>query len=187
MPAAPMRRRRRGQDLGPLHGLPTAHKDLQSTKGIRTTFGSRIYKDFVPDEDSPLVERVAKAGTIKSWQDEHAGVRIANIFNEVFGSHTQSLRLFEDLRRKQRRRQAVSLVYGMLPIADGSDMGGSLRNPASFCNVVGLRPSAGRVPSWPAGRGWFTQAWKGRWLAPSPTWHSFFPRLPVPMRGRRSL
>ena len=146
----------RGGIVGPLHGLPIAHKDLQPTKGIRTTFGSPIYKDFVPTEDSLLVERLRNAGAIvvgkTNTPEFGAG---SQTFNPVFGS---TLNPYDRSKTcgGSSGGAAVALATGMLPIADGSDMGGSLRNPASFCNVVGLRPSPGRVPTWPAATAWST-------------------------------
>ena len=144
----------RGEAIGPLHGLPIAHKDLQITKGIRTTFGSPIYKDFIPAEDSLLVERIRQAGAIlvgkTNTPEFGAG---SQTFNPVFGATRNPY----DTTRTcggSSGGGAVALACGMLPLADGSDMGGSLRNPASFCGVVGLRPSAGRVPTWPARLGW---------------------------------
>ena len=140
----------KGGQLGPLHGLPIAHKDLQPTKGVRTTFGSRIYKDFVPTEDSLLVERVREAGAIllgkTNTPEFGAG---SQTFNEVFGATRNPYGLTQTCGGSSGGA-AVALACRMLPLADGSDMGGSLRNPASFCNVVGFRPSPGRVPSWPA-------------------------------------
>jgi amidase len=139
-----------GHPLGPLHGLPTAHKDLQLTRGIRTTFGSRIFKDFVPDQDSPLVERMKSAGAIMlgktNTPEFGAG---SQTFNEVFGA---TLNPWDTTKTcgGSSGGAAVALACQMVPIADGTDLGGSLRNPASFCNVVGLRPSAGRVPVLPA-------------------------------------
>jgi amidase len=145
-----------GHDIGPLHGLPIAHKDLQPTAGIRTTFGSPIFKDFVPSEDSLVVERLRQAGAIvvgkTNTPEFGAG---SQTFNPVFGA---TLNPYD--RGKtcggSSGGAAVALATGMLPIADGSDMGGSLRNPASFSNVVGLRPSPGRVPSWPTEAAWST-------------------------------
>jgi amidase len=145
-----------GRDVGPLHGLPIAHKDLQPTSGIRTTFGSPIYNDFVPSEDSLLVDRLRRAGAIvvgkTNTPEFGAG---SQTFNPVFGS---TLNPYDHTRTcgGSSGGAAVALATGMLPIADGSDMGGSLRNPASFCNVVGLRPSPGRVPVWPAVTAWST-------------------------------
>jgi amidase len=140
---------RRGP-LGPLHGLPIAHKDLALTAGIRTTFGSPIFSDFVPEEDELFVERVRAAGAIvvgkTNTPEFGAG---SQTFNPVFGPTRNPF----DLGRTAGGSSggaAAALACGMVPIADGSDLGGSLRNPASFCNVVGFRPSPGRVPSWPS-------------------------------------
>jgi amidase len=142
------------REIGPLHGLPIAHKDLQPTNGIRTTFGSPIYRDFVPAEDSLLVERLRHAGAIvvgkTNTPEFGAG---SQTFNPVFGA---TLNPYDRTKTcgGSSGGAAVALATGMLPIADGSDMGGSLRNPASFCGVVGLRPSPGRVPSWPTTTAW---------------------------------
>ncbi len=136
-----------GRATGLLHGLPIAHKDLQLTKGIRTTFGSRIFRDFVPDLDSPLVECIRNAGaiTIGKTNTPEFGAG-SQTYNEVFGV---TLNPF-DLTRTcggSSGGAAVSLACHMLPIADGTDLGASLRNPAAFCNVVGFRPSEGLVPA----------------------------------------
>jgi amidase len=129
--------------------LPHAVKDLVSTAGIRTTFGSRIYKDFVPDSDALIVERLRAAGAIiigkTNVPEFGAG---SQTFNEVFGPTLNPY----DLTRTcggSSGGAAVALACGMVPLADGSDLGGSLRNPASFCNVVGFRPSIGRIPIHP--------------------------------------
>jgi amidase len=135
-----------GESLGPLHGLPTAVKDLTLTKGIRTTFGSPIYKDNVPDRDAIIVERIKKAGAIiigkTNTPEFGAG---SNTFNPVFGA---TLNPYDTSKTcgGSSGGAGVSLACRMLPIADGTDLGGSLRNPANFNNVVGLRPSPGRVP-----------------------------------------
>jgi amidase len=143
-----------GESIGPLHGLPIAHKDLQLTKGMRTTFGSRILQDSVPEEDSLLVERVGRAGAVAvgktNTPEFGAG---SQTFNEVFGATRNPYDLTKTCGGSSGGA-AVALACNMLPIADGSDMGGSLRNPASFCSVVGLRPSPGRVPVWPAPLAW---------------------------------
>ncbi len=139
-----------GESLGVLHGLPIAIKDLVRTRGIRTTFGSRIYRDFVPDEDALHVERLKTAGAIvvgKSNTPEFGAG--SQTFNEVFGA-THNPYDLDKTCGGSSGGAAVALATGMVPLADGSDLGGSLRNPASFCNVVGFRPSAGRVPSSPA-------------------------------------
>src|SRR5690242_16411096 len=144
----------RGEATGPLFGLPVAHKDLIRTRGVRTTFGSPIYRDFVPDEDSLLVERLRAAGAIMvgktNTPEFGAG---SQTFNPVFG---RTLNPYDPTKTcgGSSGGAAVALACGMLPIADGSDTGGSLRNPASFCNVVGLRTSPGRVPVWPRELAW---------------------------------
>ena len=138
-----------GADLGPLHGLPIAHKDLELTAGIRTTMGSPLLADFVPSVDGLVVQRLRRAGavTIGKTNTPELGAG-SQTFNPVFGATRNPY----DLARTcggSSGGAAVALAAHMIPIADGSDMGGSLRNPASFCNVVGMRPSYGRVPSWP--------------------------------------
>ncbi len=146
----------RGEDPGPLAGLPVAHKDLAVTRGVRTTFGSPIFRDFVPDVDAIIVERLKKAGAVSlgktNTPEFGAG---SQTFNKVFGATRNPYDLSKTCGGSSGGA-AVSLACGMLPIADGSDLGGSLRNPASFCNVAGLRPSAGRVPNWPSLAAWFS-------------------------------
>ncbi|HPQ44331.1 MAG TPA: amidase [Syntrophales bacterium] len=151
----------RGDDLGPLFGLPVAHKDLTMTKGMRTTFGSKIFRDFIPEDDSLIVERLKKAGaiTIGKTNTPEFGAG-SQTFNEVFGETANPYDTTKTCGGSSGGA-AVALACGMLPIADGSDMGGSLRNPASFCNVVGLRPSPGRIPVWPSLAGWFPLSVEG--------------------------
>ena len=145
----------RGNEVGPLHGLPVAHKDLVNTKGIRTTSGSPIFKDFVPDQDALIVERLKKAGaiTVGKTNTPEFGAG-SQTYNEVFGETLNPYDITKTCGGSSGGA-AVALACGMVPIADGSDMGGSLRNPANFCNVVGFRTSPGRVPVWPALLGWF--------------------------------
>jgi amidase len=145
----------RGEDPGVLAGLPVAHKDLVLTRGIRTTFGSPIYRDFVPDQDSVIVERLRDAGavTVGKTNTPEFGAG-SQTFNPVFGATCNPYNLTRTCGGSSGGA-AAALASGMLPIADGSDLGGSLRNPASFCNVVGLRPSSGRVPAWPGLSAWF--------------------------------
>lgn len=139
-----------GEDLGPLHGLPIAHKDMVPTKGIRTTLGSPIFADHVPDFDALLVQRLKAAGALtigKTNTPEFAAG--SHTFNPVFGT---TLNPYDTTKTcgGSSGGAAVALATGMLPIADGSDMGGSLRNPGNFNNIVGFRNSPGRVPNWPA-------------------------------------
>jgi amidase len=136
----------RGEFFGPLHGLPVVHKDLEETKGIRTTYGSPIFADYVPDFDTPIVERIRAAGAVligkTNTPEFGAG---SQTFNPVFGATRNPWDLTKTCGGSSGGA-AVALACGMVPIADGSDMGGSLRNPASFCSVVGFRSSPGRVP-----------------------------------------
>jgi len=147
---------RRGAAVGPLAGLPIAYKDMVETKGIRTTFGSPIYADNVPGRDHAIVERLKAAGAItlgKTNTPEFAAG--SQTFNPVFGT---TLNPYDtDMTcGGSSGGAAVAVACGMLPFADGSDLGGSLRNPGSFNNVVGLRPTPGRVPYWPAQDVWGT-------------------------------
>jgi amidase len=151
----------RKQKLGPLHGLPAAHKDLVETKGIRTTFGSPLYKDFVPQQDDLIVERLRRAGvvTIGKTNTPEFGAG-SQTFNKVFGTTHNPYDLTKTCGGSSGGA-AVALACGMVPVADGSDTGGSLRNPAAFCNVVGFRPSIGRVPNPKAAFAWSTLSTSG--------------------------
>ena len=140
----------RGDEPGLLHGLPVAHKDLADTAGVRTTYGSRLFADNVPERDALVVSRMAAAGAISlgktNTPEFGAG---SHTVNQVFGATRNPY----DTSRSAGGSSggaAAALAARMICLADGSDLGGSLRNPASFCNVVSLRPSPGRVPSWPA-------------------------------------
>ena len=151
----------RGEPLGPLHGLPVAHKDLTWTKGIRTTFGSRLFERFVPDADALIVERLRAAGaiTIGKTNVPEFGAG-SQTFNALFGATRNPYDITKTCGGSSGGA-AVALATGMVPIADGNDLGGSLRNPAGFCNVVGFRPSPGRVPNWPSLAPWFPLAVHG--------------------------
>ncbi len=145
-----------GAPLGPLHGLPFAVKDTHAVAGWRTTYGSPIFASHVPTADELLVERIRRAGVVllgKTNTPEFAAG--SHTFNRVYGTTRNPV----DRTRSAGGSSggaAAALASGMVPLADGSDMGGSLRNPASFCGVVGLRPSLGRVPEWPHYNQWET-------------------------------
>jgi amidase len=145
-----------GAFVGPLHGLPFAVKDTHALRGWRTTYGSPIHADSVADHDDLLVERIREAGAVfvgKTNVPEFAAG--SHTFNPVFGVTRNPV----DPSRSAGGSSggaACALRSGMVPLADGSDMGGSLRNPASFCGVVGMRPSLGRVPEWPLYNQWET-------------------------------
>jgi amidase len=139
---------------GPLHGLPIAVKDLEDTAGMRTTYGSELFADHVPAEDSLVVERLRAAGAIvigkTNTPEFGAG---SQTFNPVFGATRNPY----DLTRTPGGSSggaAAAVAAGMLPFADGSDLGASVRNPAAFCNLVGLRPSPGRIPQAGPGDPW---------------------------------
>jgi amidase len=139
----------RGAAPGLLHGLPVAHKDLHDTAGVRTTYGSPLFADYVPAVDDLVVQRMAAAGAISlgktNTPEFGAG---SHTVNPVFGATRNPY----DLGRSAGGSSggaAAALAARLICLADGSDLGGSLRNPASFCNVVGFRPSPGRVPKWP--------------------------------------
>jgi len=151
----------RKEPLGPLHGLPVAHKDLLETRGIRTTFGSPLYKDNIPTVDDIVVERMRKAGAIilgKTNTPEFGSG--SQTFNTVFGATHNPYDLTKTCGGSSGGA-AVALACGLVPVASGSDTGGSLRNPAAFCNVVGFRPSIGRVPNPNAAFAWSTLSTSG--------------------------
>jgi amidase len=149
------------EKLGPLHGLPVAHKDLRETRGIRTTFGSPLFKDYIPTENDIVVERLQRAGAITlgktNTPEFGAG---SQTFNKVFGATHNPYDLTKTCGGSSGGA-AVALACGLVPVADGSDTGGSLRNPAAFCNIVGFRPSSGRVPNPKAAFGWSTLSTSG--------------------------
>lgn len=143
-----------GDTPGLLHGLPTVYKDLHETAGMRTTLGSKIFKDWVPDRNTLIVQRMMDAGAVTVGKSNTPEFGVGSqTFNEVFGA-TRNPYDLSKTSGGSSGGAAAALAAGMVPIADGSDMGGSLRNPASFCNVVGFRTSGGRVPVWPAAAAW---------------------------------
>lgn len=180
----------RGEDVGPLHGLVVAHKDLLPTKGMRTTFGSPLFKDFVPTEDAAVAARMREAGAIRLGKtnvpEMGAG---SHTFNPIFGA-THNPYDTDKSAGGSSGGATAALASGLLSLADGSDTGGSLRNPASFCNVVGLRSAAGRVSRAPLVTGWLTLAVAGalgRTVADTALLQSvlagFDPRDPISLPG----
>lgn len=131
---------------GPLQGLPIAVKDLEDTAGMRTTYGSPLFADHVPTSDSLLVERLRRAGAViigkTNTPEFGAG---SQTFNPVFGATRNPY----DVSRTPGGSSggaAAAVAAGMIPFADGSDLGASVRNPAAFCGLYGLRPTPGRIP-----------------------------------------
>jgi amidase len=143
-----------GDELGLLHGVPIGIKDLTPTAGIRTTFGSPLHADHVPDEDAAVVKRIKQAGAIvvgkTNTPEFGAG---ANTVNRLFGATRNPWDLALTVGGSSGGG-AAALASGMLPLAEGTDFGGSLRVPAAFCGVVGLRPTAGLVPRYPTPLPW---------------------------------
>ncbi len=139
----------RGEDLGPLHGIPFSVKDLTLTKGVRTTFGSKVFEHFIPQEDGLIVERMKNAGAIligkTNTPEFGAG---ANTYNALFGATRNPWKLTHTCGGSSGG-SAVALACGLGPLATGSDLGGSLRIPAAFCGVVGFRTTAGLIPIYP--------------------------------------
>jgi len=137
----------RGEYLGWMHGFPHAVKDLEPTRGIRTTMGSPLFKNFIPHHDSIMVERIRRAGAIIIGKTNVPEFGLGSqTYNPVFGT---TLNAYDQSKTAggSSGGAAVALALKMLPVADGGDHGGSLRNPAAWNNVFGFRTSAGRVPS----------------------------------------
>jgi amidase len=144
----------RGDKLGALHGLPVVIKDITPTAGIRTTYGSPLFKDNVPAEDAEAVRRLKAAGAIvlgKTNTPEFAAG--ANTFNEVFGV-TRNPWNPALSPAGSSGGSAVAVASGMVPLAQGTDFGCSIRMPASFCGIVGIRPTPGLTPNWPMPLAW---------------------------------
>jgi amidase len=140
----------RGQAVGPLHGLPFAFKDLQAATGFPYTRGSTIFRNAMPAEDSALVARLRKAGVLAIGKTNAPEFGMgSHTFNKVYGTTFNPYDLAKSAGGSSGGA-AAAIATGMLPFADGSDNGGSLRNPGNFNNIVGMRPSVGLVPLAPA-------------------------------------
>ena len=150
------RRLARGEDAGPLAGVPVGIKDMTPVAGLRTTYGCRLYADHVPEEDALVVRRLRAAGAVvvgKTNTPEFAAG--ANTFNDVFGA-TRNPWDPALSAGGSTGGGAAGLATGMFALAEGTDLGGSLRIPAAFCGVTGLRPSPGLVPTEPTDWAWDT-------------------------------
>ncbi len=183
----------RGDLVGPLHGLPVGVKDLTETTGIRTTYGSPLYRDFVPDHDALVVERMKSAGAIVVGKTNTPEFGMgSHTFNPVFGATLNPYDVTKTCGGSTGGG-AVALACGMAPLASGTDIGGSVRNPANFCNVVGIRPSPGRVPNGSSAQlGWSTLGVSGPMArnvadcAPAVSDFNRTVRRPVPKTSRRA-
>lgn len=143
------RRAARGEKRGPLHGLPFAFKDVEAAVGFPFTRGSLIYKDDMPTEDAVLVERLRNAGVLPIGKTNTPEFGMgSHTYNKVYGT---TLNPYDPTKSAggSSGGAAAALATGLLPLADGSDLGGSLRNPGNFNNIVGFRPTVGLVPTAP--------------------------------------
>ena len=144
----------KGEPLGPIHGLPVGIKDLQLTAGMRTTFGSLVYKDNVPTEDELMIRRLRAAGGIIMGKTNTPEFGTgANTINRVQGATVNPFDLSLSASGSSGG-SAAALAVDMVPLATGSDLGGSVRTPASFCGIVGHRPSPGACPTELAAEAW---------------------------------
>jgi amidase len=151
----------KGGRVGPLHGLPWAFKDLESALGFPFTRGSLIYKDFMAAEDTVLVERIRNAGAVVIGKTNVPEFGMgSHSYNKVYGVTRNPYDLSKTAGGSSGGAGAA-LATGMLPLADGSDLGGSLRNPANFNNIVAIRPSVGLVPTAPSQLPWVGFSVKG--------------------------
>jgi len=151
----------KGERVGPLHGLPFAFKDLEEAVGFPCTRGSPIFKDDMPKADTVVVERLRRAGVVPIGKTNVPEFGMgSHTYNKVYGTTVNPYDLTKSAGGSSGGAGAA-LATGMLPLADGSDLGGSLRNPANFNNVVAIRPTVGLVPEAPTGMPFVGFAVKG--------------------------
>src|SRR6266511_786247 len=147
---------RRNAAVGPLHGIPVGIKDVTLTKGMRTTFGSKLFEQHVPDEDAVVVERLKAAGAIILGKTNTPEFAFGpNTVNAVFGA-TRNPWNPSLTAGGSSGGSAAALATGMCPLAEATDLGGSLRSPASYCGVVGFRTTPGLIPRYPSVLAWDT-------------------------------
>ena len=152
---------RRGGAVGPLHGIPVGIKDITLTKGMRTTFGSKLFEDYVPDEDAAVVERLRAAGAIVLGKTNTPEFAFGpNTVNAVFGATRNPWNLALSAGGSSGG-SAAALATGMCAIAQGTDLGGSLRGPAALCGVVGFRTTPGLIPRYPEVLAWDSYSVEG--------------------------
>jgi Asp-tRNA(Asn)/Glu-tRNA(Gln) amidotransferase A subunit family amidase len=144
----------RGATLGVLHGLPISFKDLTATAGIRTTMGSRIFEHWVPEEDAVVVERARQAGAVLLGKTNTPEFGCKGVTDNLVFGHTRNPWKLDRIAGGSSGGAAAAIAAGLGPLAEGSDLAGSIRIPAAVCGVVGFKPSLGRVPLWPALNGW---------------------------------
>jgi aspartyl-tRNA(Asn)/glutamyl-tRNA(Gln) amidotransferase subunit A len=151
----------RGDELAPLHGIPVAIKDLEPTKGVRTTSGSKIYENLVPDYDAILVERLKAAGAIMLGKTNTPEFGFMGVTDNLLFGPTRNPWNLERHAGGSSGGSAAAVAAGMGQLAQGGDSGGSIRIPSSFCGVFGVKPSFGRVPRGPGSPDWQTLSSKG--------------------------
>ena len=152
---------RRGATLPPLHGVPVGIKDVTPTRGLRTTFGSKLFETYEPDHDALVVERLRAAGAIVIGKTNTPEFAFGpNTVNAVFGATRNPWNL-ELTAGGSSGGSAAALVSGMCTLAEGTDLGGSLRGPASYCGVVGFRTTPGLIPRYPSVLAWDTYSVEG--------------------------
>jgi Asp-tRNA(Asn)/Glu-tRNA(Gln) amidotransferase A subunit family amidase len=144
----------RGEAPGVLHGLPISFKDLTATAGIRTTMGSRIFEHWVPDEDAIVVERARRAGAVVLGKTNTPEFGCKGVTDNLVFGHTRNPWNLDRIAGGSSGGAAAAVAAGLGPLAEGSDLAGSIRIPAAVCGVVGFKASLGRVPLWPALNGW---------------------------------
>jgi len=151
----------KGVNLGALHGIPVSVKDLVFTKGVRTTFGSHIYEDFIPDADDVVVERLKAAGAIVMGKTNTPEFGFMGVTDNLLFGLTRNPWNLERHAGGSSGGAAAAVVAGMGPLAVGTDGGGSIRIPSSFCGAFGMKPSYGRVPRGPGFPEWQTLSHTG--------------------------
>jgi amidase len=152
---------KRGATLPPLFGVPVGIKDVTPTRGLRTTYGSKLFESHVPDEDALVVQRLRAAGAIVIGKTNTPEFAFGpNTVNAVFGATRNPWNLTRTAGGSSGG-SAAALASGMCPLAHGSDLGGSLRGPASFCGVVGFRTTPGLIPRYPSVLAWDTYSVDG--------------------------
>ena len=144
----------RGEGAGVLHGLPISFKDLTATAGIRTTMGSRIFEHQVPEEDAIVVERARRAGAVVVGKTNTPEFGCKGVTDNLIFGHTRNPWHLDRIAGGSSGGAAAAVAAGLGPLAEGSDLAGSIRIPAAVCGVVGFKASLGRVPLWPALNGW---------------------------------
>ena len=152
---------RRGAELGPLHGVPVYIKDNQFTKGVRTTFGSKLYENYVPTENAVLVERLEAAGAIVLGKTNMPEFGLLPITDNLLFGPTRNPWDLTKTPGGSSGGSAAAVAAGLGPLATGNDGGGSIRIPASLCGIYGFKPSFGRIPSYPSLPGWETLVHEG--------------------------